>query len=76
MPNPYKTVTIEETIDFANAMVDAGWFETAKDVIYYIEKPHKWAKEFQTWDELGRPQFGDTKWADFLNAMNHQHADD
>lgn len=69
MPHPFESVTFAELIPFAHALVQTDQLPMPTDVVYFFEKPHKYAKEFQTWDELQRPQPGDPTWEAFETAM-------
>ena len=66
-------ITVTKLIEFGHVMVDNGWFDTPQDVLSYMEKPHNWAPEYQTWAEFGFPQMGDEKWTAFVEAVDLQH---
>jgi hypothetical protein len=45
----------DEVLAFGHVLVDTGEIDTAKDVLYYFEKPHKWQPEYELWEKAGRP---------------------
>ena len=44
-----------EIVEFAEMLVDADLLESAKDVIYFLDKPWKWNNEHEAWVRHGRP---------------------
>ena len=60
----------DEVAAFGHVLVDTGELESARDVLYYVEKPHKWAPEHELWETAGRP--GDAAvagWDAYLRAL-------
>ena len=45
----------DEVAAFGYVLVDTGELESARDVLYYVEKPHKWSPEHELWEAAGRP---------------------
>jgi hypothetical protein len=50
----------DEFLQFVRALVEADALTTDvrgdfSEVVYFLEKPWKWATEFVAWDEAGRP---------------------
>ena len=37
----------DEVAAFGHVLVDTGELESARDVLYYVEKPHKWSPEHE-----------------------------
>jgi hypothetical protein len=73
-----KEVPLGELATFAKALHEAGGFqgETAADdagnVLYFFEKPHKWADEFAVWQTNGRPlDDSEPGWETFLAAVEN-----
>jgi hypothetical protein len=69
MPKSFEFITAAELCAFAHALVQTDQLPMPTDVVYFFEKPHKYAKEFQTWDECGRPGPEDAGWKAWEKAM-------
>lgn len=58
---PDKLIQFGRALQDADALVD-GW-------PYFLEKPWKWAAEFDTWVALDSPQVDDATWDAFYEAL-------
>lgn len=45
----------DELLAFARALDSAGQFQKVSEVIYFLEKPWKWAPEWAVWTTVGKP---------------------
>lgn len=45
----------EELVALAQVLDDSGFFDTTRDVVYFLEKPWKWSPEYERWVRAGRP---------------------
>jgi hypothetical protein len=43
------TTDHDEVIAFATHLVDSGEITEVKDLLYFYEKPWKWAAEYEAW---------------------------
>jgi hypothetical protein len=57
----------DDVLSFARAMrlVQGQDF----DLIYFLEKPWEWAREFGLWDDCGRPMADDTTSLETFGAL-------
>jgi hypothetical protein len=54
---------------FGQALVSAGIFTTAQEVMDYWEKPHKWDPEHDIWHYLQRPGPDNASWELFVRKV-------
>jgi hypothetical protein len=58
--------------EFVKMMVeDTMDFQTAADVLEFLEKPYKWDDDLLLWEKFGKPHEGDEKWDDFFGEFAH-----
>lgn len=69
MEYPTEPVDFAELCAFAHALIQTDQLAMPTDVVYFFEKPHKYAGEYQTWSVCGKPQPDDTGWKAFEKAM-------
>jgi len=58
-----------EVLAFGHVLNDLDRFDTPGDVLYYLEKPHKWDGEHELWVGCNRPTDEDASWAWFLSKL-------
>jgi hypothetical protein len=56
VPNTHWYTSIEQTTRFARILVESGVLLSADDVVDYFEEPWKRTREYQIWDDAGRPR--------------------
>jgi hypothetical protein len=69
---PAWTADHANLVGLADVLVDAGWLDTAKDVVYFFQKPWKYDEQWQLWDACQQPGLGDTNWAWFTAKLEGQ----
>lgn len=57
-----------ELCAFAAALVAGETFGTQTDLLYYVQKPHKWTREHWLWCASGRPEAFPASDLDFIEA--------
>lgn len=63
------SASLAELVEFGHILVSADWLDTPRDVLDYMEKPHKWAPEREIWEGCGKPGPDDQGWDWFLAKM-------
>jgi len=59
----------DEFLQFIRALVAAGWLTEMDEVVYFLEKPWKYAGEFFAWDAAGRPMDdSEPGWSKFIET--------
>jgi hypothetical protein len=53
----------------AGALVRADHFDTAEDLLYFLEKPWKYTPEHELWVDCGRPDLDEDGWPEFLRKL-------
>lgn len=61
------------TYAFATVLHSADWFITPADVLDYFEKPYKWTREHQAWNDAGSPTDEDAGWLAFTEQLANLH---
>lgn len=65
------TTDLAELVAFASVAIDAALIEdTAKDMLYFFEKPQKWEPEHELWVNANRPVIGDDGWPFFCRQLD------
>jgi len=54
---------------FGGALVRVDYFDSAKDLLYYFEKPWKWTTEHELWEGCNRPDLDEEGWDWFLRKL-------
>lgn len=56
------------TLDFLRACIDGSVLKE-DEILYFLEKPEKWAAEHAAWCEHHQPQEGEPGWQEWLDAV-------
>ena len=65
-----------EVVTFGGVLADIDTLTSARDVLYYFEKPWKWTPEYEAWTAHGRPLApGEYDWAGFLAAAAEHYGE-
>jgi hypothetical protein len=72
MTAPAWTDDHDLVIGLASALIDASWFDTPRDLLYFFEKPWKYDEQFRLWDACQQPSTTDTNWTWFTAKLEGQ----
>jgi hypothetical protein len=60
----------DELLQFVRALVEAGKLTEVEGLVYFLEKPWKYADEFVSWDHFDRPMDdSEPGWDAFAQAI-------
>lgn len=58
--------------DAAQMLAEAGYLDSAQDVVDFLEKPWKWQDERALWLEAGSPLSDTEQWALFAQRLKNR----
>ena len=62
----------DNLVGLAGVLVDAGTLDTARDVVYFFEKPWKYHNEWRLWEACDKPRKDDINWTWFTARLESE----